>query len=313
MAARPRVIAAAPYEMTSAGLGDVIAKPVSTADWRINHRLFGESYSAAIAGIIDAVEPRYLAQPEALNPSANYLRGSAGASPSQSRDHVGQSWEGEAPAEPPGLDPVQGKAAERAKAIEALFEALVFSGCAMTLQGSSLPASGGEHLIGHTLDMLAGVDGIAHDLHGRQVGVATLFVAALYQRAMAVERPVFVPDRVPFNRALWGGIAEAVEVEYRKKIVRTREACARLARPGCWDALRREVTPMLRQPETIKECLRKAGAAHRIADIGCSRERFLMAVMNGAGIRARFTSIDLFFALGLLPDAAEGVVEEWLE
>jgi hypothetical protein len=69
---------------------------------------------------------------------------------------------------------------------------------------------------------------------------------------------------------------------------------------------------MLRQPAAIKECLRKAGAAHRIQDIGCGRERFLTAVTNGAGIRARFTSIDLFFALGLLPDAAEETAEEWL-
>ena len=61
----------------------------------------------------------------------------------------------------------------------------------MTLQGSSLPASGGEHLVSHTLDMMSHVDGVPHDLHGRQVGVSTILVAAMYERALAIETPIF--------------------------------------------------------------------------------------------------------------------------
>jgi glycerol-1-phosphate dehydrogenase [NAD(P)+] len=269
IASSPGVLARAPTRSTTAGLGDVLAKPVSTSDWRMNHLLFQEPYSATIAGIIDAIEPRYLAIPESLRVGAP-------------------------------------------QAIQSLFEALIFSGCAMTLQGSSLPASGGEHLISHTLDMFSHVDGQPHDLHGRQVGVATIFVAALYQQAVAETRPVFVPDRVPLVRTVWGGLADAVAEQHQKKMLRTRQACERLRQPGCWDALRNELQPILRQPAVIKECLAKAGGAHRLADLGCSRERFLLAVQHGAAIRARFTSLDLFFAMGLLPSRAEEMVDEWL-
>jgi glycerol-1-phosphate dehydrogenase [NAD(P)+] len=193
-----------------------------------------------------------------------------------------------------------------------LFEALVFSGCAMTLQGSSVPASGGEHLVSHTLDMLSAADGSPHDLHGRQVGVATLFAAALYQRAVAVEHPRWTPDRVPFDPAFWGVAAGAVAAEHARKRERTRAACAALGAPGRWAALRAELQPMLRKPDVIKACLRDAGAAHRLADIGCSRGRFLAAVTHCAAMRARFTSIDLGFALGLLPDGAGDIVDRWL-
>lgn len=54
-------------------------------------------------------------------------------------------------------------------------KALVSSGVAMSIAGSSRPASGAEHLVSHRLDRLA--DSPA--LHGHQVGVAMLLTAYL--------------------------------------------------------------------------------------------------------------------------------------
>ena len=269
VAADPRVIEGAPWELTASGLGDVVAKPVSTADWILNHRLFAEDYSPAVARIINRIEPKYLENP-------------------------------------------QGLAGRKSEAVQSLFEALVWSGCAMTLQGSSLPASGGEHLVSHTLDMLAHVDGQKHDLHGRQVGVATIFVAALFEKLLAVPRPRFTPVEVPFDAKLWGPIAGAVAVQHKKKMARMREACRLLSAPDVWEEAKAEIASVLLTPERIKSCLKDAKAAHRLADIGCSRERFLVAVRHCAAIRGRFTSIDLAWAAGLLPDAAEEIVDRWL-
>lgn len=53
--------------------------------------------------------------------------------------------------------------------------ALVMSGVAMEVSGSSRPASGSEHLISHAYDALAKKP----DMHGLQVGVATLAVTWL--------------------------------------------------------------------------------------------------------------------------------------
>jgi glycerol-1-phosphate dehydrogenase [NAD(P)+] len=269
LAADPRVIAQAPFELTSSGLGDVIAKPVSTADWLLNHRLFDEAYSDAVASVINELEPSYLS--------------------------------------------ASGAIARRAPAaLKALFEALVFSGCAMTLQGSSLPASGGEHLVSHTLDMLAQVDGVEHDLHGRQVGVATIVAAALYEEIFALQSPRFTAAGAPFDERLWKGIADAVKVEHDKKRDRIAQACSALNQPGRWKALREELRPVLRSPENVKRCLEDAGAAHRFQDLGCSRERFLTALLSCGAIRARFTSIDLAWSAGVLPGAAERIVDRWV-
>lgn len=269
IAADPGVLARAPAALTSAGLGDVIAKSVSTADWKMNDLLFGERYSAAIAGIIDHVEDKFLSDPSQL-------------------------------------------AAGDAAAVSGLFEALVYSGCAMTLQGSSLPASGGEHLISHALDMRAHAERGRHDLHGRQVGVGTIFAAALYERVLALQAPRFRAEALPFDRAGWGPIADSVAAHHHKQTQRMAEACARLQRDGTWQSLRAALAPMLPTAAWIKRVLEQAGAAHRIADLGIERERFLWAVHNGAQIRERFTSLDLGWATGVLPDAAEEIVNRYL-
>jgi len=69
---------------------------------------------------------------------------------------------------------------------------------------------------------------------------------------------------------------------------------------------------MLRSPKAIRDCLARSNAAHRISDIGCTRDRFLLAVKHCGAIRGRFTSIDLAWAAGILPEAAERVVDELL-
>ena len=269
VAADPAVLAAAPRALTSAGLGDVIAKTVSTADWLMNDQLFGEDYREAVASIIDHVEQKFLAEPSKL------ARG----------------------------DPA---------AVSGLFEALVYSGCAMTLQGSSLPASGGEHLISHALDMRAEAEGGTHDLHGRQVGLGTIFAAAIYERVLALQAPRFDPTPLPFDRAGWGPIADAVGAQHAKQSARLAQACSKLSQPGAWERVRALIAPRLPEAAWIKRVLSEAGAAHRIGELGLSRERFLWAVLNGAQIRERFTSLDLGWATGVLPEQAEAIVDELL-
>lgn len=269
VAADPSVLAAAPFALTSAGLGDVIAKVVSTADWKLNDLLFGEQYSEAVASIIDDVQEKFLSEPSKL------ARGDEAA-------------------------------------VSGLLEALVYSGCAMTLQGSSLPASGGEHLISHALDMRADAEGSRHDLHGRQVGLGTIFAAALYERVLALPAPRLRSEPLPFDREGWGKIADSVAAHHAKQSLRMAQSAQRLATGDTWSQVRAALEPMLEPAAWVKRVLREAGAAHRVSDLGIDRERFLWAVRNGAQIRERFTSLDLAWVTGVLPGAAEEIVDEYL-
>jgi glycerol-1-phosphate dehydrogenase [NAD(P)+] len=268
VAACPEILAEAPYEMTAAGLGDVLAKSTSSADWYLNHALFGDFYCQAAVDLVADTEPLYLDHPAEL-------------------------------------------AARNPQAMEGLFAALLLSGSAMTMAGSSAPASGGEHLLSHTLDMMSTLDGQPHDLHGRQVGLGTVLCCELYRRVLAVESPDFHPPEERIDSTFWDRLADPIAALYAQKVPRLRAVRAYLSAGGAWDNLRRKLSAMLRPPEVISNCLSAAGAAWRAEHVGCDRQRLQNAFLHAHQARARFTVLDLARLLGLMPQAAREILDRW--
>ena len=265
----PSIIVEAPFELTAAGLGDTIAKPISTADWIFNNLFCGESFCRYCSEIINSLEPYYLDRPEDIND-------------------------------------------RKSTAIEALFNALLYSGIAMTIIGTSAPASGGEHLFSHTLDMMSSIDGIKHDLHGRQVGLGTIFASALYEHILKIDKPTchHYPDDI--DRKFWGALAKNVSQEYEQKLPMLQTICEKLADGQTWGEFLASARKQVRSSAQIKYCLKAAGAAHTFADIGCSRERLLGAALHMHEIRKRPTIIDLAWILGIMPGVAEEIIDRWL-
>ncbi len=194
-----------------------------------------------------------------------------------------------------------------------LLEALLLTGMAMSLAGTSAPASGGEHLISHTLDMMAAVDHQRHDLHGRQVGLGTIFTSALYERVMALESPTFIhpPDRL--NHDFWGEYSDSIMPYWQAKCVKTAQALKLLAdSPEPWRRWRATIKPMLRSPALVKRFLQDSGGACRLEDIGVTCEHFIQATLQARQMRDRFTILDLAWMTGILPGAAAEITDEYL-
>jgi glycerol-1-phosphate dehydrogenase [NAD(P)+] len=263
--ADPAVLRDAPFALTAAGFGDVLAKPVSSADWRVNQLLFGDYYCDRAVSLISGIEPLYLDHPDRL---------------------------------PAGY----------AEALEALYRSLLLTGAAMTMAETSAPASGGEHLISHALDMMAGLDGHPHDLHGRQVGLGTLLASEIYRRLLSLESPDFSRRGPGVDRSFWGTLGGHVEKEYGGKIEKLDRAARALPEGSAWDRLREAAAPLLRPPGDIRESLKRAGAAYRAEDIGCTGDRLRTALEHAHEIRARFTVLDLARLAGILPGQAGEIV-----
>jgi len=262
----PDILLEAPYILTTAGLGDVLAKSVSSADWRMNHLLFKDYYCPRAVSLIAGLEPLYMEHPEAL----------------------------------PRKDP---------ETMKALFESLLLTGAAMTMAETSAPASGAEHLISHTLDMMGDRDSIPHDLHGRQVGIGTLIAAEIYQRMIKTESPDFSTHMPDPDRTFWGKLSREIEGHYSEKRPKLSKAAERLSEGDTWDRLREELHPLLRPPQEIRQCLKKAEAAYRAQDIGCSADRLITVLLHAHEIRSRFTILDLAHLSGLLPRAAAEIID----
>ena len=270
----PEIITGAPFELTTSGLGDVLAKPVSSADWKLNQFLFDDYHCQFSVDLLKKLEPIYLENPDKIK----------------------------------GKDPA---------ACKALFDALFLSSIAMTITGTSSPASGGEHLISHTLDMIANRDGRKHDFHGRQVGVSSILMAALYEKIMRIEKPVYKDIPPNIDHEFWGTLSPVVEQEYSKKIPKLEHAVNFLSQPENWDKLRTAIQPNLIPAAKLKNCLMKAEGAHRFEDIrdndiALVKDKFLSVVSNANQMRERFTILDLAVLLGIIPGEIEQLIDEWV-
>jgi glycerol-1-phosphate dehydrogenase [NAD(P)+] len=200
------------------------------------------------------------------------------------------------------------------EAIQGLFEALFWTGMAMTLVGTSAPASGGEHLLSHTLDMMAEVRGEKHDLHGRQVGIGTILSAALYERVLGIDEPALGDLPAEVDEAFWRipSVARAVKEQYDAKRQRLDPIRQRIGQRDVWNQLRARVKTQAKSPQTIHGWLSRAGGATSLADIGCSRERLRSAILHMHEIRKRFSIIDLAWLVGVMPGATDDIIDEWL-
>ncbi len=72
------------------------------------------------------------------------------------------------------------------QAIDYLAKTLVLSGFGMYLAGGSYPASQGEHMLAHTMEMLF-ADIAQKSYHGEQIGVTTLYMLKLQQKLLDKE------------------------------------------------------------------------------------------------------------------------------
>ncbi len=201
----------------------------------------------------------------------------------------------------------------------ALFEALLLSGIAMAVAGSSSPASGGEHLISHFLDMDAphapgGPRTPA--LHGEQVGVATrvttrLYAALLNREAGAIDwdragRSAAAARDVPGileRHAPWlpAALRERFHEQGARKLERLGAPAERVRRiRERWDAVREALAPDVAAAERYVEVLPSFGPPLTAAALGVGGGEFRAAYRLARWVRDRYTVLDLAGDLGLL-------------
>lgn len=200
-------------------------------------------------------------------------------------------------------------------AVKALMTALCLSGIAMTIAGSSSPVSGGEHLISHALDMHADVIGRKTNLHGAQVGVATIFSATLYERLFELEarqldlkglaqRYVSINEWLPRLRNFFGETCDRIIEQLALKHPKSQgEFLDRLSRAiAMWDDVRARLGKMVRSPGDLRRTLIDAGAPTTIGELNLLCDKFREAVELAHTIRSRYTVLDLANEFGILPE-----------
>ena len=270
------VLASAPLRMIKSGLGDLLSKPVSNADWAISAYLGLSEHSADAARIIEQ--------------SSNLLAGGAPKLPQRDREAIGD-----------------------------LAATLILSGFAMSVAGGSSPASGGEHLISHYLDMTAIAEGIPHDFHGCQVGVGTIASASLYEHLFTIRKEQIDVSLLSSRLRVWsdyasllsrrfGGLYDAVAEHAKAAYPDQTTLVARLTMlRDNWDDVLAKAGTLLRSAESIEAELVSAGCPTRFSHIGVDPQRAYRAIAHSKDIRSRYTVLDLAWEFGELEEQAERI------
>jgi glycerol-1-phosphate dehydrogenase [NAD(P)+] len=199
------------------------------------------------------------------------------------------------------------------QAVIDLMKGLLISGVAMSLAGSSAPASGGEHLFSHFLDMRADLTGRPPELHGLQVAAGIVLSAACYRKLAALDRRSVRgnAERVFQSAAakilsVWGPLAAEVE----KRLLIKRDMLLQLDQklPEKWETIR-SFCRQVSDPEQYVNAIRRTGYPLDLCALNLNRKEYLLAASAARTIRDRLTVLDIAAHCGVLDAAAAEALE----
>jgi glycerol-1-phosphate dehydrogenase [NAD(P)+] len=179
----------------------------------------------------------------------------------------------------------------------------VLSGFGMTICGGSYPASQGEHLIAHYIEMTMDPR-LPASFHGEQIAVTTLTMARLQELLLAGPPPVVRPPRLDaaeFEARYGPETGRSCWQEFATKQLDDDKAAAlndRLA--GSWAQIAAQIAEIAVPAARLYETAQRIGAPTTPEDLGLPQEFYRGAVVHAREIRDRFTFLDLAADSGLL-------------
>mgnify|MGYP002072063050 FL=1 len=210
--------------------------------------------------------------------------------------------------EPVLLDRCADAAAGDAAAVETLVRMLLLSGLGMALVGSSHPASMGEHLVSHYIDMLA----MPHprSLHGEQVAVASWSLARLQAQILgSAAPPVLAPTWIDEEtmRRRYGPVADDCIRSLKRKAV-DQAACDRLNSrlASDWPRLRAKLRAAMLPVARVERAMNAAGLPMTGAALGLDPGFYREAILHARELRDRFGILDIAADCGALDEFAQG-------
>jgi glycerol-1-phosphate dehydrogenase [NAD(P)+] len=181
--------------------------------------------------------------------------------------------------------------------MRSLVRVLALSGFGMTLCNGSYPASQGEHLISHYLDMMRPAS-LPLAFHGEQIAVCTATMAEIQERILDRDRaPRLRPssrDRAALLEHFGPVVGDSCWPEFAHKVFGPEQLAvldARLA--SRWEEIRTRISAVHVRAATLRSLLAAAGVPLAPADLGWPDELYANAVAHAREIRNRYTFLDL--------------------
>lgn len=197
------------------------------------------------------------------------------------------------------------------KFIKNLMDGLNLGGISMIIAGSSSPASGGEHLISHFLDMYAcqkNIEPFAY--HGLQVGAGVYISSLIYERLKIIDgyeiEKMVNKNRIDYDEKLkkltsvFPLSKNGLKKIFNKKLIIINKLRREL--PEKWDEIKREAFGIVYSSKEIKKFLKNADCPIHLKEI--CRDNFLIynSIIFSRFIRERLTILDIADETGVLKE-----------
>ncbi|MBG0787925.1 MAG: iron-containing alcohol dehydrogenase [Anaerolineaceae bacterium] len=274
-----RLLASAPPEMTAAGVGDLLARDVAQADWKLSQMLRGTYYCPVPYEMMVDYQEKMLPLAEALSHNdieamdflaqADLVSGfsmtiiDGETSPSSGGEHI----------------------------ISHFFDLQHdLYGLPKNLHGTQVGF--GTLLTSHAFEML------------REMSPADFNVDELVR-----SRPSLEAWRQE-HAEKFGNQAQTFDDNVARKRIPDGDFSAYLTdQLGSWDEIWAALDPLLMPSMEVRHVLEAAGAVTKLSGLSRSEADAIQALIYGSRYRSRYTILDLLWELGLLPDIAPEILQ----
>ncbi len=191
-------------------------------------------------------------------------------------------------------------------AIKSLMETLIVSGLSMYIAGSSNPASQGEHLIAHYMEMIFGEKN-PHTYHGEQIAVTSIAMAKLQRQILNIEDLKLHPilhSEAPLYKHFGAEMgAEFLHECSQKEINGSRLSKINGILAEKWDDIRKEISDFSIEAEEMEKIIKSVSGPYTYKHLAWDHDDFQEAVEFAPYLRNRFTFLDLAIGIkGFLED-----------
>ena len=274
------LLASAPLEMTWAGIGDLLARDVANADWKLSEFVRGTYFCPVPFEMMGAYEDAFTSNIKALGrnePSAMASLGDAilisgysmtmldgETSPSSGSEHILSHF----------FD----------------FQHEVFD---LPKHYHGTQVGLGTIIMSKAWEILRGIE------------PETLDIDDIEQRRLS-QTAVNLDHRRVFGD--YGTVFDVVVSKKRVDDIAFREYIQKIIQ--FWDPMWKVIDPYLVGADKIRALMEQAGAVTKLSEIDRTAEDGIQAMLYGSHYRSRYTILDLFWELGLFPELALTILEQ---
>ncbi len=202
-----------------------------------------------------------------------------------------------------------------------LTDALYKSAVDMNWYGSARTGAGAEHHLTHYWVMRHAARGVRPNMHGAEVGVATVLVIDMWKRILSIDEHSFDVEKVVsampskdewvtmVEKGYGPAAPEAFKAQKNKSFDKgaRREEVKRIL--AALPALREKLS-FLPDYKALAMRLKQAGAPFVPSQLHVSREELIDSVLYAKEVRSKYTSLWIADALGLLPELSIALADD---